>query len=67
MTRTIKTISIRQKGVKRLQRRLAQHRDELGVHASHLNDLLAEVQATIQACETATIDLTRAINRLERK
>ncbi|HEX8868381.1 MAG TPA: hypothetical protein VF821_22165 [Lentzea sp.] len=64
MTRSIKTIDIKQKGVKQLQRRLARHRDELNVHADHLTDLRLEVNRVEVAARNAAAALERAIAAL---
>lgn len=41
--KAIKTITLRQKTVKALQREIKHHRDELGVHLDHLVELQRDV------------------------
>lgn len=58
----IRSITLRQKAVKALQRKIKYHRDELGVHQSHLRDIQRDVSRLLEGVEEAVQALDRYYN-----
>lgn len=61
----IRTITIRQRDIRKLQRRIAKHKAELAVHRDHLVDINQSLCKVISRVDNAMAKLTAAAEALD--